>query len=163
MLLPVLPGPVVGRRAVPGVVEDRHLPHPREAATAATEMPAAVALATSATNATIAARDPRVRRTRRDSTPPRRPMEGRNQSCAIIGSMGEAPSATRPRLDAAAVARVARGDAVALRELYDRYGRLVYSFAYPSTGDATLSEECVQDVFVALWRRSADFDRPGPG
>ena len=26
------------------------------------------------------------------------------------------------------------------------------------TGDATLSEECVQDVFVTLWRRAADFD-----
>ena len=61
-------------------------------------------------------------------------------------------------LDAAAVARVANGDAVALRELYDRYGKVVYSFAYRLTGDATLSEECVQDVFVALWRRAADFD-----
>jgi RNA polymerase sigma factor (sigma-70 family) len=61
-------------------------------------------------------------------------------------------------LDAAAVARVAGGDAVALRELYDRYGKVVYSFAYRLTGDATLSEECVQDVFVALWRRATDFD-----
>ena len=61
-------------------------------------------------------------------------------------------------LDAAAVARVAGGDAVALQELYDRYGKLVYSFAYRLTADATLSEECVQDVFVALWRRAADFD-----
>ena len=60
--------------------------------------------------------------------------------------------------DAVAVARVAGGDAVALRELYERYGRLIYSFAYRLTNDATLSEECVQDVFVALWRRAADFD-----
>jgi RNA polymerase sigma factor (sigma-70 family) len=61
-------------------------------------------------------------------------------------------------LDAAAMARVAGGDAVALKELYDRYGKVVYSFAYRLTGDATLAEECVQDVFVALWRRAADFD-----
>ena len=61
-------------------------------------------------------------------------------------------------LDAAAVTRVASGDAVALRELYDRYGTIVYSFAYRLTSDATLAEECVQDVFVALWRRAADFD-----
>ncbi len=60
--------------------------------------------------------------------------------------------------DAAAVARVARGDAVALEELYGRYGRMIYSFAYRLTHDATLSEECVQDVFLALWRRAADFD-----
>ena len=61
-------------------------------------------------------------------------------------------------VDAAAVVRVANGDAVALRELYDRYSRVIYSFAYRLTGDATLSEECVQDVFVALWRRAAAFD-----
>ncbi len=61
-------------------------------------------------------------------------------------------------IDAAAVARVAGGDAVALQELYDRYGKVIYSFAYRLTHDATLSEECVQDVFVALWRRAADFD-----
>jgi RNA polymerase sigma-70 factor (ECF subfamily) len=61
-------------------------------------------------------------------------------------------------VDAEAVARVATGDDLALRELYDRYGRIVYSFAYRLTHDATLSEECVQDVFVALWRRAADFD-----
>lgn len=61
-------------------------------------------------------------------------------------------------VDAASVARVAGGDAVALRELYERYGKLVYSFAYRLTADATLAEECVQDVFVTLWRRAGDFD-----
>ena len=61
-------------------------------------------------------------------------------------------------LDAAAVRRVAAGDATALSELYARYGRIVYSFAHRLTRDDTLSEECVQDVFVALWRRAADFD-----
>ncbi len=68
------------------------------------------------------------------------------------------PLDDKAALDAAAVARVADGDAVALRGLYDRYGRVVYSFAYRLTHDATLSEECVQDVFVALWRRAGDFD-----
>jgi RNA polymerase sigma-70 factor (ECF subfamily) len=61
-------------------------------------------------------------------------------------------------LDAATVRRVAEGDATALQELYERYGRIVYSFAHRLTRDDTLSEECVQDVFVALWRRAADFD-----
>ena len=36
-------------------------------------------------------------------------------------------------------------------------GRFVYSFAYRLTGDATLSEECVQDVFVALWQSARNF------
>jgi RNA polymerase sigma-70 factor (ECF subfamily) len=72
--------------------------------------------------------------------------------------MDDEPRDDKAAIDAAAVARVAGGDAVALRELYDRYGRIVYSFAHRFTHDATLSEECVQDVFVALWRRAGDFD-----
>ncbi|MEI7759990.1 MAG: sigma-70 family RNA polymerase sigma factor [Thermoleophilia bacterium] len=72
--------------------------------------------------------------------------------------MEDASGEVKAAVDAAAVARVAGGDAVALQELYDRYGRVIYSFAYRLTHDATLSEECVQDVFVALWRRAADFD-----
>ncbi len=73
-------------------------------------------------------------------------------------AMDDPPLDQGAALDAAAVARVAGGDAVALRELYDRYGKVVYSFAYRLTADATLAEECVQDVFVAFWRRAADFD-----
>ena len=72
--------------------------------------------------------------------------------------MDEAAHDDKAAVDAAAVARVAGGDAVALQELYERYGRVIYSFAYRLTHDATLAEECVQDVFVTLWRRSADFD-----
>jgi len=72
--------------------------------------------------------------------------------------MDETPQDDKAAVDAAAVARVANGDAVALNELYDRYGKIIYSFAYRLTRDTTLSEECVQDVFVTLWRRAADFD-----
>lgn len=84
---------------------------------------------------------------------------GTRRSCAIMGGrMDEALADEKAAVDANAVARVAGGDDGALRELYDRYSRVVYSFAYRLTGDATLAEECVQDVFVALWRRAADFD-----
>ncbi len=72
--------------------------------------------------------------------------------------MEDASGYDKAATDAAAVARVAAGDAVALQDLYDRYGRVIYSFAYRLTQDSTLSEECVQDVFLALWRRAADFD-----
>jgi len=72
--------------------------------------------------------------------------------------MDEPHADEKATADAAAVARVAAGDAVALRELYDRYSRVVYSFAYRLTADPGLAEECVQDVFVALWRRAGDFD-----
>jgi RNA polymerase sigma-70 factor (ECF subfamily) len=60
--------------------------------------------------------------------------------------------------DAAAVARVADGDADALRELYDRYGRIVYGMTYRVTKDAQLAEEATQDTFVTLWRRAGSYD-----
>jgi len=68
------------------------------------------------------------------------------------------PPDEKPALDAAAMRRLAAGDADALRELYERYGRIIYSFAYRLTRDAGLAEECTQDVFVAVWRRAADYD-----
>jgi RNA polymerase sigma-70 factor (ECF subfamily) len=62
------------------------------------------------------------------------------------------------RLDQAAVARVVRGEAEALRELYARYGRMVYALAYALLRENQLAEECVQDVFVELWRHAARYD-----
>lgn len=72
--------------------------------------------------------------------------------------MAAADADDKAAVDAAAVRRVAAGDATALAELYERYGRVVHAFAYRITGDAGAAEECTQDVFVALWRRAADFD-----
>jgi RNA polymerase sigma-70 factor, ECF subfamily len=60
--------------------------------------------------------------------------------------------------DAAAIERVADGDAEALRDLYDRYGRIVYGLTYRLTRDAQLAEEATQDTFVTLWRRAATYD-----
>jgi len=65
----------------------------------------------------------------------------------------------RVEADAAAVARVADGDADALRQLYERYGRIVYGLTYRLTKDAQLAEEATQDTFVTLWRRAATYDR----
>lgn len=62
------------------------------------------------------------------------------------------------RVDADLVRRVASGDADALRLLYERYSRLVYSYAHRVTGDQTLSDETTQDTFLTLWRRAATFD-----
>jgi len=62
--------------------------------------------------------------------------------------------------DVETMAAIAKGDESALRSLYDRYGRIVYSVSYRVTADAHLAEECTQDVFVRVWRRARDFD-PG--
>jgi RNA polymerase sigma-70 factor (ECF subfamily) len=75
--------------------------------------------------------------------------------------VGDRPEPADPsEVDALLVRRVAAGDADALRQLYERYGRLVYSFAHRVTNDATLSEEATQDTFVTLWRKAAGYD-PG--
>lgn len=57
------------------------------------------------------------------------------------------------------ISRVAAGDKLALERLYDRYERLVYSFALRQVGDPQLAEEVVQDVFFRLWRHAGRFDR----
>lgn len=60
--------------------------------------------------------------------------------------------------DVALVARLAGGDEEALGELYDRYGRPVYSLALRILRDGPLAEEVTQEVFVRLWRAASSFD-----
>jgi RNA polymerase sigma-70 factor (ECF subfamily) len=59
--------------------------------------------------------------------------------------------------DAALVGRLAHGDLVALDALYDRYARDIYAVAAHSLGRGP-AEEVVQDVFVRVWTRAAQFD-----
>ncbi len=46
----------------------------------------------------------------------------------------------------------------ALELLYDRYVRLVYSFARKACGDESMAREVVQLVFTRLWTTRAEFD-----
>jgi RNA polymerase sigma-70 factor, ECF subfamily len=63
----------------------------------------------------------------------------------------------RASSDAWLVRRVAEGDVRALAVLYDRHARVVYAFAAHAIGKSD-AEEVVQEVFVRLWRRAAQFD-----
>jgi RNA polymerase sigma-70 factor (ECF subfamily) len=45
----------------------------------------------------------------------------------------------------------------ALGQLYDRYGRLVYTIALRITGDRQTAEEVVQDVFQNVWQAAGSF------
>ena len=60
--------------------------------------------------------------------------------------------------DVELVQRVAGRDPDALKALYGRYGRLVFSLAYRILGDRQHAEDCTQEVFVALWRNAASYD-----
>lgn len=46
----------------------------------------------------------------------------------------------------------------ALESLYDRYARLVYSFAVKASGSEALAREIVQLVFTRLWTSRAEYD-----
>jgi RNA polymerase sigma-70 factor (ECF subfamily) len=55
------------------------------------------------------------------------------------------------------VARVAKGDVAAFAVLYDRYARRVYAWSAHVVGSAE-AEDVVQEVFVRLWDKAAQFD-----
>ena len=59
--------------------------------------------------------------------------------------------------DADLISRVADGDARALEVLYDRYSRVVYSFALRIVGDPQIAEELLQEVFFRTWQQGGAF------
>src|SRR3954447_18534595 len=59
--------------------------------------------------------------------------------------------------DADLIARVSEGDARALEVLYDRYSRVVYSFALRIVGDPLIAEELMQEVFFRTWQQGRAF------
>jgi RNA polymerase sigma-70 factor (ECF subfamily) len=73
-----------------------------------------------------------------------------------------APEDTRGRGaesdDAALAERVARGDEAAFRTLYERFAAIVHAIARRVLSDPQAAEECVQDVFVQVWRQAERFD-----
>src|SRR5919199_1153939 len=50
------------------------------------------------------------------------------------------------------------GDEAAVRILYGRFGRSVYTLAFRLLGSAETAEELTQDVFLAAWRKAGRFD-----
>jgi RNA polymerase sigma-70 factor (ECF subfamily) len=60
--------------------------------------------------------------------------------------------------DTELVARMQRRDPHALAELYDRYGRLVYSLILRVVRDTGIAEDLVQETFLRVWNRVAGFD-----
>jgi RNA polymerase sigma-70 factor (ECF subfamily) len=60
------------------------------------------------------------------------------------------------------MSRVAGGDADALGELYDRYGRVVFGVIYRMLGSPESAEEVVQNAFHSVWRRATAY-RPERG
>ena len=87
-----------------------------------------------------------------------RRANGDNRGVTEIDATESDPEDAAARLDSALLARVVTGDGEAFRALYDRHGRMVHSVAFRILQDQQLAEECVQDVFVELWRSARRFD-----
>jgi RNA polymerase sigma-70 factor (ECF subfamily) len=54
--------------------------------------------------------------------------------------------------------RLQRREPEALGELYDRYGRLVYSLILRVVRDSGTAEDLVQETFIRVWNRAQSFD-----
>jgi RNA polymerase sigma-70 factor (ECF subfamily) len=64
--------------------------------------------------------------------------------------------------DVKLVERIASGDADALGELYDRYGRVAFGVVYRMLPGPEAAEEVAQDAFHAVWRQARSY-RPHRG
>jgi RNA polymerase sigma-70 factor (ECF subfamily) len=53
--------------------------------------------------------------------------------------------------------RVRQGDQSAMAEIFDRYGRVVYSVALRVLKDAGHAEDVMQEIFFQIWRNSDSF------
>lgn len=53
---------------------------------------------------------------------------------------------------------ISRGEDAALAELYDRYGRLVFSIAYRIVGHPQNAEDITLEVFARVWEKGDTYD-----
>lgn len=68
-----------------------------------------------------------------------------------------APSGPTAETDGELLHRIRRGEEEALQQLHRRYAPLVFHLACRSL-DRAAAEEIVQDTFLTVWRKAADFD-----
>ncbi len=55
------------------------------------------------------------------------------------------------------IGQASQGDARALEVLYDRYSRVVFSFALRIVNDQLIAEELLQEVFFRAWQQGGSF------
>ncbi|MFF9220363.1 sigma-70 family RNA polymerase sigma factor [Streptomyces viridosporus] len=68
-----------------------------------------------------------------------------------------------PRWDRKMQQRLARGEAAALGELYDRYASLVHGLAHRVLGEERAADAVTRDVFAHVWQHPDTYDpRQGP-
>lgn len=86
---------------------------------------------------------------------PRRAAGARFQ---VMPAANESPDlSNQADAQAGLLAAMARGEKSALAGLYDSLAKPLYSLAYRITNDATEAQDIIQDVFLQLWHKAADY------
>jgi|SRR5450631_2130975 RNA polymerase sigma-70 factor (ECF subfamily) len=85
-----------------------------------------------------------------------------NPMTAVDRSQDRAPgelgaAGVAPAVDARLLDRVRGGDQQAMTEIFDRYGRMVYSVALRVLGDQGHAEDVMQEVLFKVWREPQTF------
>lgn len=60
--------------------------------------------------------------------------------------------------DSALITKLRERNPDAMAELYDRFGRVVYSVIFRVVRNASVAEELVQEAFLRAWNRAGAFD-----
>jgi RNA polymerase sigma-70 factor (ECF subfamily) len=79
---------------------------------------------------------------------------------AVVSSSLRNPEAQHEatEIDLALLKRMVARDATAVGELYDRHSRLLYGLILRVLGQRGDAEEVLQEVFLAVWNRSDQYD-----
>lgn len=87
---------------------------------------------------------------------PRNPAaaSGRTENKVQAHGTGEGSTAS---IDAVLLGRVRTDDQVAMTELFDRYGGMVYSVALRVLNDPSQAEDVMQEIFFQVWRNPDAF------
>jgi RNA polymerase sigma-70 factor (ECF subfamily) len=73
-------------------------------------------------------------------------------------AMAADPASSLEADDAQLMARIARGEALAMQVLYARYNLRIYRFLLRLTGNEATAEDILGDVFLDLWKQAARFE-----
>jgi RNA polymerase sigma-70 factor (ECF subfamily) len=81
-------------------------------------------------------------------------------ACELTNSSGTAAAAAsnRHRLDATLLESIAAGDKLAMQVLFQRHNVRIYRFVLRLTGNESLAEEIVSEVFLNVWRQAGTFE-----
>jgi RNA polymerase sigma-70 factor (ECF subfamily) len=79
-----------------------------------------------------------------------------NEASRVVPRKAAFPVPETP--DESLIKAIASGDRHAMELLYARHSVRVYRFAIRITGDATLAEDIVSEVFIDVWRNAAGFE-----